>query len=424
MADCSVCCKNFTYLLRQKVDCINKECNYKVCRECVGTYLLGIVTEPKCMNCSAAFTYEFLGKYFKDTFFRQFKEHRKKILFERERCMFPETMPIVENILNKKENRQAIKDVKIKIEAYLSYNFNDISDDKILKHVHRIRELNEKIINPYEIGKRKNNTPKFIRPCPVNDCRGILSNELICGICSVKACDKCYEIKHNDDHVCDPNTIETINALKKDSKHCPKCSILIYKSSGCLQMWCTQCHTTFNWDTLEIEHGNIHNPHYFEWAHNNAVRQNECNNNILPSAQNVVRFCRNSNFPEKEEKKLLEYLQLLMHIDYTERRKVQTKLLGIAYIENTTLIDYKDVRIKYLTKKISEKVMKDQLYIREVNREKYTLYLQLYVMLYNCGRDLFQNLIHGNNPEILAEFDNLFDYYKKCKNSLDNCFRV
>jgi hypothetical protein len=46
---------------------------------------------------------------------------------------------------------------------------------------------------------------------------------------------------------------------------------MIYKIEGCAQMFCTECHTAFNWNTLRIENGIIHNPHYFEWMR----RQNE-----------------------------------------------------------------------------------------------------------------------------------------------------
>jgi hypothetical protein len=52
----------------------------------------------------------------------------------------------------------------------------------------------------------------------------------------------------------------------KDTKPCPGCKEFIFKINGCSQMWCVQCHTTWNWDTGEIlENQKIHNPHYIEY---------------------------------------------------------------------------------------------------------------------------------------------------------------
>lgn len=40
--------------------------------------------------------------------------------------------------------------------------------------------------------------------------------------------------------------------------------------SNCDQMWCVSCNTAFNWRTLRIMNGTIHNPHYFEFMRRNG----------------------------------------------------------------------------------------------------------------------------------------------------------
>ena len=51
------------------------------------------------------------------------------------------------------------------------------------------------------------------------------------------------------------------------SKHCniSNGAIPIFKISGCNQMFCTNCHVVFDWNTLKIDTGNVHNAHYFDW---------------------------------------------------------------------------------------------------------------------------------------------------------------
>ena len=40
---------------------------------------------------------------------------------------------------------------------------------------------------------------------------------------------------------------------------------MIHKIDGCAQMWCTHCHTAFDWRTGTIEVGRIHNPHFLQF---------------------------------------------------------------------------------------------------------------------------------------------------------------
>lgn len=85
---------------------------------------------------------------------------------------------------------------------------------------------------------------EFIKPCPAEGCRGFLSTQWKCGICQVHVCNKCQEIKQEDiAHQCDPEILKNIEAIKSDSKPCPKCGITIHKINGCfakdvpLRMW-------------------------------------------------------------------------------------------------------------------------------------------------------------------------------------------
>lgn len=66
-------------------------------------------------------------------------------------------------------------------------------------------------------------------------------------------------------HECEPDRVATARLLTRETRPCPSCKAMIMKDSGCNQMFCTLCHTAFDWVTGEVETGRIHNPHYYEW---------------------------------------------------------------------------------------------------------------------------------------------------------------
>lgn len=108
-------------------------------------------------------------------------------------------------------------------------------------------------------------TRRIVMACPAAGCAGFVDSLWKCGVCDTKVCNKCRVIK-GDGHECKADDVATAEALAAESKPCPKCAVAISKVSGCDQMWCTVCHTTFSWNTGKIETSVIHNPHYFQWA--------------------------------------------------------------------------------------------------------------------------------------------------------------
>ena len=66
-------------------------------------------------------------------------------------------------------------------------------------------------------------------------------------------------------------SVETAKLIRQTTKPCPKCGLRIHKASGCDQMWCIDCKTTFSWNTGEIVTGGIiHNPHYFQYLRDHS----------------------------------------------------------------------------------------------------------------------------------------------------------
>ena len=211
-------------------------------------------------SCGRPWIFEFLqDNVYKSFLNNEYKKHREKQLFNLELSYLPATQVALE------------KDIKVE-------DLNLLIQEK----QNAMRRLKDEIIEvQYEISRVRNTTVvreerrQFVRACPADDCRGFLSTQWKCGICKVNVCKDCHEIKamgeDAQEHVCKPEMVESARLLAKETKNCPKCAAVIFKTSGCDQMFCTQCQTAFSWTTLKIvTGGRIHNPHYYEWLRNQA----------------------------------------------------------------------------------------------------------------------------------------------------------
>jgi ribosomal protein L32 len=260
--------------------------------------------------------------------------------------------------------------------------------------------------------KNKEERKKFIKACPVNNCRGFLSQAWKCGICSVNVCSKCHEIKE-DNHICDENTLATAKLIANDSKPCPKCASLIYKIEGCDQMFCTSCHTPFSWKTGKIVSGIIHNPHFYQWQReqNGGIAprvpgDNPCGYNFyeIPYTYAIRQKLRNENktCPNWEEAH-----RLVGHIIGIELRRYPN-IMGIQ--DNT------DLRINFLSNKIDEKSFLRTLKLRQKKTEKNRAIHQILELFYISAIDIFKTYMNNTISHIETP---LFELKKYANNELD-----
>ena len=370
--ECSVCCEKLNASNHKRVTC--PFCDFGSCRTCVQTYLLSVTTDPHCMGCKNLWSREVVDgactKVFRDT---KLKRHRETILFERERCLLPETQGEVAKILKIRKIDRAIEDANEEIQR-IRIRINRMYEEKAI-----IRGRSAQLTDRRE----------FVRKCPVSDCRGFLSTRWKCQICENTVCPECNEIKHaGADHRCDPGAVETVALLKKDTKPCPKCGTMIFKISGCSQMWCPDCHTAFDWNTMRIEVGRIHNPHYYEFRRANREHGDIPCGGIPSLEELVVSLGINTTYGlipttiNQEHTEILKIHRLVIHIQNIELHR------GDQAADNN-----QNLRIQYLLNEISEKHLKVILQKNEKAREKKRDRDNLLRMFCDVTGDLMRQLV-------------------------------
>jgi hypothetical protein len=350
-------------------------------------------------DCGKLWTRKFLANNFTITFMiKKYKLHQEQILFEKELALMPQTQLIIERQLQKEE----------KIKKY-TQEIREIND-MISELVHRRQTLETSINRIYhrDVNEEEDETEydgqeskkekggKFIFRCSNENCRGFLSSRWKCQLCETWTCSDCrVNVGSNENkasHVCKNDDLETAKLLKKDSKPCPKCGIVIFKIDGCDQMYCTQCHTPFSWKTSEIiTRGNIHNPHYYEYMRNNQggiVPRNpldiQCGRlldmEFINRLVSLLFYLACNFILDENTYSIIRITRYISHLD-VEIMRIRE---NINQHDNIT----QQNRIKYLKKIITEEEFKRIIQMDEKKYQKCQEMMNLLVMVRDTGTDI------------------------------------
>ena len=401
MDTCSVCCDAYNKTNHKKVTC--PYCSYNACKTCIQTYLLSSIEEPHCMNCKHEHDREFIDSFCTKRFRNvEYKNHRENMLYEREMARMPETQPYAEYKLKMKSIRQRYFELldglymmrNMRSEAINMNNSTEVYDNSITKIGHEIEDIVSHV-QTLELSISDVSGSSFTRKCPYYECRGFLDKNMNCGLCLQTVCDHCNE-PITPNHICDPETVKTIKLINKDTKPCPKCGTMIHKIDGCAQMWCTECHTAFDWRSGRIETGRVHNPHYFEFKKRSREHGDiPCGGR--PTYEELI--CANAN------ENILDLSFRLRMID----RDLIYKYGGLYDDDNLQL------RIDYLLKDISIDNFKKELQKRDKYKSKIEDIRNIYEMFSDaCGDLLRQWMIDTSKTKyILRTVHGLADYSNK-----------
>jgi hypothetical protein len=412
--ECGICVEKYNKMTRKSVTC--PHCDHQCCATCIKTYVLGSVHIHHCMNCRKEWSVEFMNEMFPASFLKyEYRQQRETILFEEEKTYLPALMPEAERmgqikILEKKFNVLRMEKQK-----------NHDNEDQLVRNQRQTeRILDEKLGNVYsELHKLSLKTQKekkeFSVKCPIGECRGFLDPKYHCGICNTDVCKDCYKNKM-EEHKCDPNDVATVTELKTHTKPCPKCQVRIYKTDGCDQMFCTQCHTAFSWTTGQVELGIIHNPHYLEQLRAGNIRdprhrQDHGGCGPVPAFEiilDVMRKAKVASFDRDEIQ--LYYQNCLHHRNWT--------LVRLA--ERT---DRDKDRLAYLMGEMEEKTFKQRTYANHQRDARCIEERQIIESYATIMEELFRMFGYKDVRDTIQQFRTLCDVTKKALVSLDKKYQ-
>ena len=433
MAACDICCDKYTPVLRKSVECLY--CQYHACLICVKTYLLNSTEDAHCMKCRHAWNREFIDMHLSKTFRNtKYKEHRENVLFEREKALLPQTQQLLEQRDREAAIRNEIYQFRKNNSRLHGQIFNLLGERQRLRREtppnpealkqnkeERTRlqnEINENhqsiaaLEEKFTVKERK----EFIRACPASDCRGFLSTQWMCGLCHVKVCSKCHEIKTDQEtHVCDENNVLSAQLLAKDTKPCPKCAAQIHKLSGCAQMWCTQCHTAFDWNSGNIEK-KIHNPHYYEWMRrqngNMAREPGDILCGGLPDLYDLQISL--GEMSQVHYDRLYHMHRLVNHVEHAMARQFR------PFHHDTTYL-----RIGYLRKTIDELELKRKLQQYEKKESKMRDISAVLDMFVNTAAQMFRDLPETRDMESFEKvFSELREYANQALSVIEHRYNT
>ena len=180
-------------------------------------------------------------------------------------------------------------------------------------------------------------------------------------------------------------------------------------------MWCPDCHTAFDWKTLRIDTGRIHNPHYYEFKLKSGLSGREHGDIPCGGIPDIRELCGALDISHRyllerqtlnfHHQRMVNIHRAIFHIDRIE----------IPYYYNDRNIDNRELRASYMMGEISETDFKRKIQRKERDREKRRDFRNVLTMFVDTTGDLLRQFVLDKNkfPEIYDILTKLISYTGK-----------
>ena len=419
--NCSICTEPFNKKNRRSVIC--KSCNFECCTVCLEDYYKIGKATPQCMNCHKPWNNQYLKETFGATTLKRILDNKKELLFNEQKALFPHTQQYVNLHIEKEKNNQLIIEKtneinRLKAERNVLYNTN-------YRLERQVTNLERNCLNPQSQSQSQSEASSskvltYIQACSKENCKGFIDEHGICGLCKTVYCKKCL-VEKTDGHECNEETVLSIEAIKKDSKSCPNCSAMIHRISGCPDMFCTSCYTSFNWNTLKIDARGNSNPLYYRWLREGAGLGpgfgggNVCDGRTF-EIHHVFRSDCYKNLSKSHQKYVSDILASLHHTTRNYRAFFKGSYRLNTNFETQTI----KLRRDFMINKSTEKNFKTQLLKIQKQREFNTNIQQIRDLVEGFRFDTIRSIVLSNeeNP---FDFNNFVTSYTTFSEYINNC---
>jgi hypothetical protein len=400
-------------------------CKIEICETCFQYSLTMELKNSTCIYCHERLSLEFiLSNNENDWCKKIFIPFFENLCLETEKNLLPSTVNKYKKYLEIKNIKAKIKDLPSNknIEFMLKKQIKKIKTEN--KEIYNI-ELNKKIIDRNLI---KDNLQKklsdlenkkiivkkeetiYISKCTYQNCRGYINKSYFCDLCNNSICKACMKIKaNNEEHICNKDDISSALFIKESSKPCPKCYVSIFKISGCNQMFCTNCKTVFDWISLKIDTGSVHNQHYFEWLTTLNNTSNEqrleniaCGNivDIYPIGLSKI----DNNYINKRKFTKIFLLNREFHGEIINEIRLKMKN------------NFEKYRIEFLDNQLSEELWKKKIAKDTIESEKIKSIIEILELYITITSDYIRKFAYEqiNQKDFFKQYYIFFNHFNKC----------
>jgi hypothetical protein len=382
--ECSICCEQMVD--NDRVIC--PFCNVEICETCFQYSTTLEIKTPSCIFCKKELSLEFVlanndHEWCKTKFIPFFEN----LMYEKEKMLLPESIESYKKMIKIRELKANLKQYKptktltrkIEIELLKGQDVTEI-EKQILNRFEIENELTELTHTEVKTNEKK----IYISNCINENCRGFITNKYECELCKTKICDECLQI-NNENHKCNRNDTATAREIKNSSKPCPKCYVPIFKISGCNQMFCTNCKVVFDWTTMQIDNGSVHNEYYFDWISSANNDNMDIEEIACGDIETIYRIIMNKNG--------CSYQTLFLEV-YQFNRECNGEHIDVYQRKIKNKFDL--YRIEYLDNKLTIEKWKKKIAVDNIYNEKIDSIIKILRMYVTITSDLLRLYAYDN----------------------------